>query len=254
MKGHVEQRGATSWRVKVYIGVDAVTGRKRYIQRTVHGSKNDADLALARLLVEIGDGGIEDGPDCTVTQLVNRWLAHVEADLSPATLDDYRRVARIHIDPTIGARQISRVRPSDLDALYRERLSVVSAARVRRIHQVLAGALQQAVRWRWIATNPARDATKPRVVERDIKPPSRSTLQAILAAAEEVHPDLKTFLALAATSGARRGELVAARWDRFDLEQATWLVDRSLLHSSKGLIEKPTKTHQSRPSVFRRQS
>lgn len=38
MRGHLQHRGETTWRVKVYLGRSA-DGRKRYLERTVHGSR-----------------------------------------------------------------------------------------------------------------------------------------------------------------------------------------------------------------------
>jgi hypothetical protein len=37
MRGHIQQRGKDSWRVKVFVGRDA-TGARRYVERTVRGT------------------------------------------------------------------------------------------------------------------------------------------------------------------------------------------------------------------------
>ncbi|HUQ64104.1 MAG TPA: hypothetical protein VM121_10145, partial [Acidimicrobiales bacterium] len=39
------------WRVDVEVGRDAVTGRRRRVSRRVQGTREDAELALARLKV-----------------------------------------------------------------------------------------------------------------------------------------------------------------------------------------------------------
>ena len=55
MRGHLQQRSRGSWRLKVFVGrLD--DGRKRYIERTVRGTRRDAERALARLIVEVDDG------------------------------------------------------------------------------------------------------------------------------------------------------------------------------------------------------
>ena len=55
------------------------------------------------------------------------------------------------------------------------------------------------------------------------------------------------FLLLAATTGARRGELSALRWADIDLDLGTALIARSLVEGQGSeLIEKDTKTHSSR--------
>ena len=55
MRGHIQQRGEKSWRIKAYAGRDS-SGRKRYVQRTIAGTRRDADRALTRLLVEVDEG------------------------------------------------------------------------------------------------------------------------------------------------------------------------------------------------------
>ncbi len=54
------------------------------------------------------------------------------------------------------------------------------------------------------------------------------------------------FPALAASTGARRGELVALRWSDVDLVSGVVHIRRSLFGSRDGLVEKDTKTHQAR--------
>ena len=60
-------------------------------------------------------------------------------------------------------------------------------------------------------------------------------------------PPLGCFLRLAATSGARRGELCALRWKHVDLDKGALLIERSIVENAKGeLVEKDTKTHAAR--------
>jgi integrase len=45
-RGSIRQRGRGRWELRVYAGVDAATGRQRYVTRTVHGSRRTAVRAL----------------------------------------------------------------------------------------------------------------------------------------------------------------------------------------------------------------
>jgi integrase len=51
---------------------------------------------------------------------------------------------------------------------------------------------------------------------------------------------------LAASSGARRGELIALRWKDIDLLRGTLSIERGVVIVDGQLIEQGTKTHQSR--------
>ena len=52
MRGSIQKRGKSSWRVRAYVGVDDATGTKRTVSRTVRGTKRDAEEVMHRLLLE----------------------------------------------------------------------------------------------------------------------------------------------------------------------------------------------------------
>ena len=52
MAGSMRQRGEDSWQLRVHAGRDSLTGRKRYVERTFHGTKREASKALSALVVE----------------------------------------------------------------------------------------------------------------------------------------------------------------------------------------------------------
>ena len=51
MRGVVEQRGDSRWRVRVFAGREG--GRTRWVSRTVAGTKRQADTTLAELVTEV---------------------------------------------------------------------------------------------------------------------------------------------------------------------------------------------------------
>lgn len=55
MRGHIQQRGKHSWRVKVFVGRDG-SGVRRYVQRTVRGTRRDAEREFAQVVVEVDEG------------------------------------------------------------------------------------------------------------------------------------------------------------------------------------------------------
>jgi integrase len=58
---------------------------------------------------------------------------------------------------------------------------------------------------------------------------------------------LATFVMLAASTGARRGELIALRWKHVDLRKGMLRIERGIVIGDGGaLFEQGTKTHQSR--------
>ena len=79
-----------------------------------------------------------------------------------------------------------------------------------------------------------------------IQPPTPNELARVLRAAEERDPELAAFLRLSAATGAGRSELVALRWVDISLDRSVVAISRGIVLGLDGLVEKDTKTHQSR--------
>jgi integrase len=252
MKGHVRQRG-NSWELRAYVGVDPTSGRAKYLTRTFRGGKREADEALARFVTEVSGGG-HAAKDTTLSKLIRRWLDLVREDLSPSTVRGYERIIRCYIEPEIGRVSLAKLRTDQLDRFYSklrdeggQNGGPLSPATVRQTHVVIRRALNQAMRWGWIAANPASLARPPRVRAQALHPPEPEGVLRLIAGAERADPDLACFLLLAATTGARRGEICALRWSDLDKKTGALTISRSIVETQGStLIEKDTKTHSSR--------
>ncbi len=55
MQGNLQQRGPSSWRIRVFVRRDEA-GKKRYLERTVRGTKREAQRVMARLVTEVDEG------------------------------------------------------------------------------------------------------------------------------------------------------------------------------------------------------
>lgn len=242
MRGSVTKVRNGVWRVAVNAGHDPVTGKRKRLVRNVHGTKRDAEDVCAQLIVSTGQGR-GDGHDTTLGELIERWFARAELALS--TRRSYRGTIDRWLPAPLAAMKIERVRAHHLDQLYADMATHVGPDRIRRLHSIISQSLAQAVRWRWIATNPARDATPPSQPAPNPLPPSAAVVRKILAAADE---DFLAYLALSATLGARRSEILALRWGDIDLETAEVAIRGALVDGGPGVgvVAKGTKTGRPR--------
>jgi integrase len=255
MQGHIQQRG-DSWRLTAYLGRDESTGKKRYAQRTIRGSKRDAQSALARLVTEVNDGGYASAGSLTISELLDRFLELKAHQVDPTTLTGYKRVADYYIVPRIGTMKVGKVRPLHLDRFYSNLMAsggkngkALSPRTVRLSHVLLRQALAQAKRWGLLASNPAEDATPPRDTRHEITPPTSEQVNRLLRGAIEVDPDFGVYLRVLAVTGCRRGEALALRWRDFQLGDhgpGEVVIAHSIAHVGSGVVEKDTKTHQGR--------
>ncbi len=253
MRGHVRQRG-TGWELRIYVGRDPVTERKKYVTRTVRGTKSEAEDELAKLIVKLSGGGFA-AQDATVGDLVRQWFAMARGELSPTTVRSYERYIDKFIIPHVGKIRLSRLGPAELDRFYAQLRDhgglkdggALAPATVRQIHAILRRALKQGVRWGWIATNPAALASPPRVVRHELDPPEPDEVVRLIEAADQAEPQFGCLLRVAATTGARRGELCGLRWKDVNLDSGTLTISRSVVEGTHGIVlEKDTKTHSAR--------
>ena len=229
----MNERSPGVWRIRVYTGVDPVTGKKRHASKTFRGTKKGAETALAQLVADVSRGGHREPSSATLAVLLDAYVDHVAGlSKSPTTIDGYRRIVE-NLRPGIGQNRLDKLSGQDLDTLYAalaERgvpggRGGLAKASVRKHHAVISAALRQGVKWRWIESNPAARATPPTAPRSQVKAPSPAELRLLIETAGAppagrdkgedagVHRVGRALLiAFAAATGARRGELLALRW------------------------------------------
>ncbi len=249
MSGTIRKRGTNSWQVRVSLGQrDPETGRWRYIERHLRGTKRDAKRALDALSVEVARGGRRTSGRRTVNDLLDAWVSHLEAQgRANSTLVRYRSAIRANISPHLGRLDITRIGPAELDRFYGQlRRAGLKPLSIRKSHAILSAAFNQAVKWGWVDTNPVLRSSPPAQRLREIHPPTQDELRRLLEACANDHQDLGSLIYVAATTGARRGELCGLCWSDIDLDLATLTIARSISDANHLVAVKDTKTHQAR--------
>jgi integrase len=126
----------------------------------------------------------------------------------------------------------------------------LSPSSIRRANAVLSAAYNRAVAWRWADRNPADTEVVqlPKQKGRKrAKPQSAEQVAALINLAFEELPEFGFYLWLAATTGARRGEITALRWSDVDLDHGLLLIDENYVVRQGQRVLKDTKTDEDRP-------
>lgn len=243
----MRERSPGYWQLRVFEGIDPLTGKKQYRTKYVRGGKRVAQKALAVLVTEV-DGGVVAPTRKSVGALLEEWLAHIEhLGRSPSTLYNYRRLVE-QLPEGFKAQPLSKVTPKLVDDLYRHLGTVGKRkpATVLRFHALLRAAFAQAVRWGLVDRNPIDRATPPRVNRAEIKPPAVADVLRVLdRAAASRNPENALVFRLLAATGCRRGEVCGVQWHDidFDTDPVRVLIRRAVLEIEKKLIVQGTKTH-----------
>jgi integrase len=245
--GNITRRGERSWRLKFEGGErDPINGKRRTRYVTVRGTKKEAQRELTRRLAEVDKGTAVDPSTVTIAEYLRGWLDSA-SNLAPKTLERYRQLAEQQIIPHLGGTLLQKLRPAQIHSWHSALLKCggkdgrpLSARTVGHAHRILHGALERAMRLEIVSRN----------VAHVISPPKVDAAEIVILTAEEItdvldklgdHP-LHPIVALAVSTGIRRGELCALPWGAVDFDAATIRVERSLEETASGLRIKPPKT------------
>ena len=248
MRGTLREKRPGYWELRVQTGRNALTGQHGQASRTFRGTRREAEKELAAFYVEVVERPATPPGKRSMGELLDAWFELASADLAPKTAHEYERIIRARIRPAVGHRPVRQVEASEIDRFYRalQRQAGLSAASVRHVHAILSKAMGQAVKWGWIHESPIPRTSPPPVRRNEVIPPQPADVVRLLEAAREHDADFGLLLLLAATTGARRGELCALRWRDLDLTVGACTIRRALTDVGGHVAEKGTKTHAAR--------
>jgi integrase len=217
--------------------VQTPDGPKR---KVIYGRKyKEIEKKLAEARGDAARGIVYDDENQTVGEYMTRWLSDSAKHAVKATTHRaYESQIRNHIVPALGKVKLSRLTPAHLQALYAAKLREgMKPASVRQIHAILHKALEQAVRFNLIPTNPAIKVDPPKVRHEEITPLSAEQANKLLDVTRNESDRFEALYALALTTGLRIGELLGLKWSDMDLDARRLRVSRQLQRSrEEGLI------------------
>ena len=183
------------------------------------------------------------------------------AKLEDTTRERYQDLIRLDILPTFGHLQAAKLDAELLERFYarlhrcRDMCSrrppaghvcrPLSTSTTRKVHYIIRGALERAVRWRHLGVNKAAMAVAPSPERTEPDPPSADEAARLLNAAWS-DPEWGLLLWLTMLTGPRRGEISALRWRHIDFERGLLSIVRSNAQPKAGVKEKHTKSGQAR--------
>jgi integrase len=226
--GQIVSRGRRSWLVRVFLGRDRETRRRRYHNRTVHGSARRAQEYLTKMLRERDLGRGLEGSEITLGEFLDRWLeTAAKPKLREKSYRSYESLLRRYIRPVLGERILSRISPLDVQSAYQGLIAHdLSPRTTRYCHSVLRSSMRQAVRWRLLLQDPTEGAQLPRLGRREMHVLNPEQSRIVLEAALKTH--YGPVFAVALTTGMRPSEYLALKWSDIDWDRGTVSVVRTL--------------------------
>ena len=220
-------------------------GSRRFEALGGYPTRAQAEAALADALARRSHGFVLDPAKLTVNQYLDRWLAHIQTTLRARTVARYRTLVAHHVRPYIGTQLLKALEPLQVQAIY-DQLAVsgrrdgkpggLAPQHILAVHRCLHRSLEQAVTWRLVARNVAKDATPPPRQHREAAVLTPTQVAVLLDAADHsTSPWLGPWTVLAASTGARNGELCGLEWADLDLDAGT-----VRFHQALTIVDPPT--------------
>ena len=251
MKGHIKQRSAGHFAI-VLDTRDPQTGKRRRKWISFSGTLRGARIECARLVTEMKSGAYVDATRETIAAFLNRWIEHMQGQVSPRSLERYAELCRNNIAPLLGAIPLTKLQPANISQAYAKALASgrrdgtggLSPLTVHHMHRVLREALQQAVRWQLLARNPVDAVRPPKVERKQMQTLDAEATVVLMEAARGTNLFMPILLGV--LCGLRRGEITALRWRSIDLDRGQLSVTASTEQTNRGIREKETKSGKSR--------
>jgi hypothetical protein len=93
MKGHIRERSPGRWAIVIDVR-DPQTGKRKRRWHSFAGTKRPAQVECARLLIETKNGISVDPTRMTVAAFFERWIEHMEGQVSPRSHERYAELCR----------------------------------------------------------------------------------------------------------------------------------------------------------------
>ena len=249
MTGQIIKRG-DSWTIRIFLGRDT-NGKRKYFNKTIHGTKKDAQKYLTAKLREKDLGVFIEPASIGLSEYLDKWLEEVaKPRLRESTFASYEMILKNYVKPMLGVKRLSDIQAYEVQKLYNDLSKQgLSSRTVRYAHVVFSSAMKQAIKWRMIAQNPCELCELPRLVKNEMKYLSTEETTKFLEAAKDTKHYVLFLLII--ESGMRPEEYLALQWKDIDTVKKVLSVRRAIVWNRKGggfNFTEP-KTKKSRRSI-----
>ena len=266
MAGSIEKRGKNSYRLIVSEGYD-LHGKPLIHRKTVHGTKKEAEVELAKFVTEVQSGLVIDGKALRFSEFVEIWKRdYGSKELAPSTYKRYCRMLETRILPYFGHFYINKIKPTDIMQFYdllsrdtqlvrkksnngKKTLKPLSGKTILEHHRLLRAMLHKAIYWQLIVSNPAERVQPPKAMKPKRRYYDDEQCKILLENLTELGEEqikYKVAIILTIFTGVRLGELMGLEWQDVDFKTGIVSINRSSQYlADKGVFTKTPKTENS---------
>lgn len=228
---------------------DRYPNGRRKSRREYFATRREADRRLKDLNASLAGSKSLLVDRITVNEFFAKWLKHQSSHNRIKTVQFYEANFRRHVSPSLGESELRRLTVQDLQGLInRKQREGLSPRTLSGIKRTLSSALNTAIDWDLLTTNPVQRVKTPKTERAEITSLSddqaRKLLDVIVG-----HP-LEHIIRFSLGTGVRVGEAVGLQWANVDFEAETIAIRNQLQRvPGSGLQLVPLKSASSRRNL-----
>ena len=266
MAGSIEKRGKDSYRLSCLAGYN-LQGKPIKKTKTVHGTKKEAEIELAKFVADVQNGMVIEGKSLKFSEFTEIWKRdYGSKELAPSTYKRYCRMLETRLLPYFGHFYVNKIKPTDIMQFYdllskdtqlvrkkdndgNKTLKPLSGKTILEHHRLLRAMLHKAVYWQVIVSNPAERVQPPKAKKPKRKYYDDDQCKILLENLEQLDEEqikYKTAIILTVFTGVRLGELMGLEWNDIDFRNGIVSINRSSQYlADTGVFTKVPKTESS---------
>ena len=266
MAGSIEKIGKDSYRLSCLAGYN-LQGKPIKKTKTVHGTKKEAEIELAKFVADVQNGMVIEGKALRFSEFTEIWKRdYGSKELAPSTYKRYCRMLETRLLPYFGHFYVNKIKPTDIMQFYdllskdtqlirkkdnngSKTLKPLSGKTILEHHRLLRAMLHKAVYWQVIVSNPAERVQPPKAKKPKRKYYDDDQCKILLENLEQLDEEqikYKTAIILTVFTGVRLGELMGLEWNDIDFRNGIVSINRSSQYlADTGVFTKMPKTESS---------
>lgn len=263
MAGSIEKRGKNTYRLVVSCGYN-LDGKPAKHTKTVHCTRKEAEVELAKFVTKVQSGMVADGKSMTFAEFTEIWKRdYGSKELAPTTYARYLGILNTRILPYFSKFKLDKIKPTDIMKFYDmlendtqirrlknnkgERLTKpLSKKTILEHHRLLQAMLHKAVYWQLIVNNPAERVQPPKTRKPKRKYYDDEQCKVLLENLETQEIKYRVAIIITIFTGVRLGELMGLEWSDIDFRNGIISINKASQYlSEKGVFTKDPKTESS---------
>ncbi|HHB0714303.1 tyrosine-type recombinase/integrase [Enterococcus faecium] len=249
IKQYQKKNGEKAWYFKTYLGIDPLTGKKRYTTKRGFKTQKEAKIALARLEVLATDKKLVKENNYTFTQVKDMWIKQYKPTVRESTYLRVKFLFDKNISTFFGNKKIQSYNIAYCQEAinkWKEQYSTYKALKC-----YTSAVFDYAKKMNLIKENPMKEVTfskgERKQKKNKLKYFEKEELQDFLECCQKDNfPITYPLFRVLAFTGIRKGEALALTWDDVDFFNKTLEINKTITRNSDNkFISTPPKTNTS---------